>query len=239
MSHCTETLGVAVNSKVTARKALCVWWLCVLGRQQWGVCVSPQGNVTPCRNCPALGVKSIPVTSHLMGKGKGWLTPEQTQWWDAGLSSLRHCSKLSQKPKKTEKMPTSKLPDRKQNTALMSLGWDWELLPCPWSQGVYSHRKSMGWTWCSWWLQVELAALLFNRSGSAVTTSSDLVSSFSVRAALFAHTCLCSALGSRLFCSESRSSLQKSLHWANSPGVGKVLCPAMDLKNLGIWSSHN
>lgn len=238
MSHCTKTPGVAVNSKVTARKALCVWWLCVLGRQQWGVCVSPQGNVTPSRNCPALGVKSIPVTSHLMGKGKGWLTPEQTQWWDAGLSSLRHCSKLSQKPKKTEKMPTSKLPDRKQNTALMSLGWDWELLPCPWSQGVYSHRKSMGWTWCSWWLQVELAALLFNRSGSAVTTSV-IWSSFSVRAALFAHTCLCSALGSRLFCSESRSSLQKSLHWANSPGVGKVLCPAMDSKNLGIWSSHN
>lgn len=40
--------------------------------------------------------------------------------------------------------------------------------PCLCSQGIYWCRRLMGWSWCSWWLQVELAALPVNHSGSAV-----------------------------------------------------------------------
>lgn len=173
MRHYAKILGLGINSKVTARKALCAWFLCVLGRQQWGVCVRTPGNGTPTSNCPTLGVKGIPVTSHLMGKGKGWLTPEQTQWWDTGLNSPRLCSNLSQKPEKTEKNAGFKTPWQKAehstNVIGMALGaTPMYSMPCVYSQGIYWHRKSMGWSWCSWWLQVELAALPFDCPGSAV-----------------------------------------------------------------------
>lgn len=128
MRHCTKILGMGVNSKVTARKAVSLMPLCV-GQSVVGcLCQSP-GEWDPQQQLPSFGSEEHFCDFSIDGKrqkGKGWLTPEQAQWWEAGLSFPRHCSKLSQKPKKTEKMLVSKLPDRKQNPALLSLGWDCE-----------------------------------------------------------------------------------------------------------------